>query len=85
MVFGLNGVEAHQRGFMRYGAICPDWRASTEIGAKSFKLYYGHSWLAGKRLVRAMQCMQFHAKSAKNDLTPTEFLKRNIYFETEGV
>ena len=35
--------------------------------------------------MRAMQCMHFHAKSAKNDLKTTDFLKRNFYFETEGV
>jgi len=35
--------------------------------------------------VRAMQRTQFRAKSAKNDLKPTDFLKRNFYFETEGV
>ena len=29
--------------------------------------------------------MQFHAKSAKNDLKPTDFLKHNFYFEMEGV
>ena len=29
-------------------------------------------------LVRDMQRMQFHAKSAKNDLKPTNFLKRNF-------
>jgi hypothetical protein len=32
-----------------------------------------------------MQRTQFCAKSAKNDLKPTEFLKLNFYFETEGV
>ena len=32
-----------------------------------------------------MQCMQFRAWSAKNELKPTDFLKRNFYFETEGV
>jgi hypothetical protein len=32
-----------------------------------------------------MQRMQFRAKSAKNDLKPMNFLKRNFYFETEGV
>ena len=32
-----------------------------------------------------MQRMQFHAKSAKNDLKSTDFLIRNFYFETEGV
>jgi hypothetical protein len=35
--------------------------------------------------VRAMQCMQFRAKSAKNDLKPMDFLKCNFQFETEGV
>jgi hypothetical protein len=35
--------------------------------------------------VRAMQCMQFRGKSAKNDLKPTDFLNHNFYFETEGV
>jgi hypothetical protein len=70
---------------MRFGAICPNWQASTEIGAESFRLYYGHPYLAGKRLVRAMQRMQFRARSAKSDLKPTDFLKRNFYFETEGV
>jgi hypothetical protein len=29
--------------------------------------------------------MQLRAKSAKNDLKPTNFLKRNFYFEMEGV
>ena len=32
----------------------------------------------------AMQHMQFCAKTAKNDLQPTGFLKRNVYFETVG-
>ena len=32
-----------------------------------------------------MQLMQFRAKSVENDLKPTDFLKRNLYFETEGV
>jgi hypothetical protein len=32
-----------------------------------------------------MQCTQFRAKSAKNNLKPTYFLRRNFYFETEGV
>jgi hypothetical protein len=83
-MFGLDGVDAHQRGSMRFGAIRPKWRASSEIDAKSFQLHYGHSQLAGKHLVRAMQCTQFCAKSAKNDLKPTNFLKRNFYFETGG-
>jgi hypothetical protein len=32
-----------------------------------------------------MQRTQFCAKNAKNDLKPTNFLKRNLYFEMEGV
>jgi hypothetical protein len=32
-----------------------------------------------------MQYTQFRAKSKKNDLKPADFLKRNFYFETEGV
>jgi hypothetical protein len=48
-----------------------------------------HPKLAEKRLVRVMQHMQFRAKSAKFYLKPTawptDFLKRNFYFETEGV
>jgi hypothetical protein len=35
--------------------------------------------------VKAMQRTQFRAKSAKNDLKPTDFVQRNFYFETEGV
>jgi len=62
-----------------------NWRASSEIGIKKFRRYYGHLELAGKRLVRAMQRTQFCAKSAQNDLKPTDFLKRSFYFETEGV
>jgi hypothetical protein len=31
-----------------------------------------------------MQRTQFYAKSAKNDLEPTDFLKRKFYFEIEG-
>jgi hypothetical protein len=32
-----------------------------------------------------MQCMQFRAKSVKNDFQPTSFQKCNFYYETEGV
>jgi hypothetical protein len=70
---------------MHFGAIPPNWRASNEIGAKSFRLYYGHPWVAGKHVVRAMQRTQLSTKNAKNDLNPTCFLKRNYYFETVGV
>ena len=35
--------------------------------------------------MRPMQCTQFRAKSAKNDLKHMEFLKRNFYFKTEGL
>ena len=51
----LDGVDAHQRSFMRFGAICPNWWTSSEIGAKSFRLCDGYPSFAGKRLVRAMQ------------------------------
>jgi hypothetical protein len=68
---------------MRFRAFHTKWRASRQVGAKSCQLYYGHPQLAGKCLVRTMQCTQFHAKSAKNDLKPTDFLKRNFCFETE--
>jgi hypothetical protein len=37
------------------------------------------------RLVRAIQCMKFHAKNAKNDLNPTDLVKRKFCFETEGI
>jgi hypothetical protein len=40
--FGLDGVNAHQRDFMRFGTIPPKWQASNAIGTKSFRLYYGH-------------------------------------------
>jgi hypothetical protein len=40
LIFGLDGVDAHQRDFTRFGAIHPKWQASSEIGAKSFGLYY---------------------------------------------
>jgi hypothetical protein len=55
------------------------------IGAKSFRLYYGHPKLAGKCLVRAIQRTQFCAKCAKYDLQPTDILRRNFYFEMKGV
>jgi hypothetical protein len=32
-----------------------------------------------------MQCLQFHAKSAKNDFKPTKFLKCNFPFETKSI
>ena len=35
--------------------------------------------------MRAMQCMQFRAKGAKNDFKPMNFFKSNFYFEMEGV
>jgi hypothetical protein len=31
--------------------------------------------------MRAMQCTQFHAKSAKNNLKPMDFLKHNFYLK----
>jgi hypothetical protein len=71
---------------MRSGAHRPTWRASSEISAKSFQLYYGHPWLAGKRLTRATcNARNFVLKVQKNDLKPTNSLKRNFYFETAGV
>ena len=86
MIFGLDGIDAHQRGFMRFGAIRPKQRASNEIGAKSLQPYYGHPYLVGKRLVRATQRTQFLVlKMQKNDLKPMDFFKRNSYFETERV
>jgi hypothetical protein len=35
--------------------------------------------------VRAIQRTQFRAKNVKNDLNPTDLVKRNFCFETEGV
>jgi hypothetical protein len=77
-------MNAHECGFTHFGAIHPNWWASSEIGTKFFLSYYGHPQLAAKLLVRAMQCTQFCAKNAKNYLKPTDFLKCNFYFETEG-
>ena len=33
-MFGLDGVDAHQRSFMCFSAICPNWQASNANGAK---------------------------------------------------
>jgi hypothetical protein len=39
----VHGIYAHQRGVMRFGAIRPKWqRTFSELGTKSFRLYYGH-------------------------------------------
>jgi hypothetical protein len=35
--------------------------------------------------VRAIQRTQFRAKNVKNDLNPTDLVKRNFCFETVGV
>jgi hypothetical protein len=35
--------------------------------------------------VRAIQRTQFRAKNVKNDLNPTDLVKRNFCCETEGV
>ena len=78
-MIGLDSVHAHQCGLMHFGAIRPKWQASSEIGAKSFQLYYGHPQLAGKHLMRAMQRTQFHAKSAKNDLKTHGFSSTQIF------
>ena len=56
-------------------------RLLVKLAPKSFQLYYGHAQLARKHLVRAMQCMQFLAKSAKDDLKPTDILKHNFYLK----
>ena len=67
---------------MRFGAIRPKWRASSKIGAKVFNFTMDTPSSPEKRLVRAMQHTQFRAKNAKNDLNPTNSLKRNLYFTT---
>jgi hypothetical protein len=36
LICELDGINAHQRGFMRFGAIRLKWQASSEIGGKSF-------------------------------------------------
>jgi hypothetical protein len=46
--------------------------------ASVFLIFYGHPQLTGKRLVRAIQRMQFCAKNAKIDLNPTDLVKRNF-------
>jgi hypothetical protein len=61
-------TRQRRRTSTRFGAIRPKWWASSEIGAKSFRLYYGHPQLVRKCLMRAMQRTQFRAKIAKNDL-----------------
>jgi hypothetical protein len=38
VIFELDGIDAHQRNFVRFGAIYPKWQASSEIGAKRFPL-----------------------------------------------
>ena len=35
-MFGLADVDTHQCGFLRFGAICSNWQASSEIGANFF-------------------------------------------------
>jgi hypothetical protein len=40
LIFGLDDVDTHQRGFMRFGGIRPKWQASNEIGANFFFLLY---------------------------------------------
>jgi hypothetical protein len=56
-----------------------------KLAPKVFNFIMDIPSLPKKRLVRAMQRTQFRAKSAKNDLKPTDFLERNFYFETKGV
>jgi hypothetical protein len=36
LIFGLDGANAHQHGFMRFGAIRLNWQSFNEIGTKSF-------------------------------------------------
>jgi hypothetical protein len=43
------------------------------IGINKKLIFYGHPQLTEKRLVRAVQCTQFRAKHAKNDLNPHRF------------
>ena len=38
-----NWTQRHRRGFKRFGDIRPNWQALSEIDAKSFRVYYGHS------------------------------------------
>ena len=42
-------VNAHQRGFISFGAIRPKWLVFCQIDAKSLRLYYKDPWLTGKR------------------------------------
>ena len=36
LIFGLDGVDAHQRSFMCFSATCQNWQASNENGANFF-------------------------------------------------
>jgi hypothetical protein len=48
-MFGLDGVDAHQRGFMRFGAIRPNWRASSGFGAILFIFTLQWTYLARRK------------------------------------
>jgi hypothetical protein len=56
-----------------------------KLGPKVFDFTMDTPSSPKKLLVRAMQCTQFHAKILKYDLKPMDFLKRNFYFEADGV
>jgi hypothetical protein len=64
---------------------------STQIGGLLVKLapkvlnFTMNTLACWKTLSESYATHAFHVKSAKNDLKPTDFLKRNFYFETEGV
>ena len=70
-------------GLLTIGATSP--RCHTGVPLVPMVFWASFLERCATRLVRAMQRMQFRAKSAKNDLKPTDFLKHNFYFETEGV
>ena len=77
MIFGLNGVDAHQRGFM-----CEINRCQLSMAMNGRVVF--SEFMSIPSLVRAMQRTHFRAKSVKNDLKPKDFLKRDFYFEMEG-
>jgi hypothetical protein len=53
--------------------------------ASFFYIFLWTPFTHWKALSESLQRTQFRAKNTKNDLNPTDLVKRNFCFETEGV
>jgi hypothetical protein len=87
LIFGVDNVDVQYINAILCASVPSSQIGGlpVELASKVFDFTMNTPSFTKKRLVSALQRMQFCAKSVKYDLKPTKFLQRNFYFEIEGV